>query len=87
MPVRIEALGRVCVGMERVRARRRRSVCVVALRPKSVRVYGLVKREEAEYPNGSPTTRKAMSTLSALERIKSELDSTISRSARIMGRP
>jgi hypothetical protein len=31
MPVRMEALGRVCVGMERVRARRRRSAWVVAL--------------------------------------------------------
>jgi hypothetical protein len=39
------------------------------------------------YPNGSPTTRKAISFVSALARMESLLDSTISRSARMTGRP
>lgn len=40
-----------------------------------------------KYPNGSPTTRKATSTLSASARMVSLDDSTISRSAMITGRP
>lgn len=40
-----------------------------------------------KYPNGSPTTRKAMSFLSASARMESEEDSTMSRSARMTGRP
>lgn len=39
------------------------------------------------YPNGSPTTRKAMSVLSAPARISSLPLSTSSRSASITGRP
>jgi len=39
------------------------------------------------YPKGSPTTRNATSVLSAPARMLSLDDSTISRSARITGRP
>lgn len=45
------------------------------------------KRDVGTYPNGSPTTRNAMSFVSASARMESELDSTISRSARMTGRP
>ena len=39
------------------------------------------------YPKGSPTTKKATSEVSALDSISSLADSTISRSAKIIGRP
>lgn len=48
MPVRMEAFGRVCVGMCRVRARRRRSVCVVAL----VRVRWAMRWREGDDGGG-----------------------------------
>ena len=39
------------------------------------------------YLNGSPTTRKATSSLAALERMASLFDSTVSRSASMTLRP
>lgn len=49
---------------------------------------GVCERERSETdPKGSPTTRNATSTLSASFRISSEEDSTISRSAKMRGRP
>lgn len=41
----------------------------------------------AAYPKGSPTTKKATSTLSASRRISSLSSSTVSRVAVITGRP
>ena len=92
MAVRIEAAGRVLLGMCRARARRRRSVWVVALEGFGL-VVGLGWMDGGgclmvnDYLNGSPTTRKATSSTSARCRIASLLDSTISRSARMTGRP
>jgi hypothetical protein len=45
------------------------------------------QKTEGNYPNGSPTTRNATSTLSASLRISSLEDSTISRSAMMTSRP
>jgi hypothetical protein len=78
------ALGIERVGIESSRARRTRSVCVVALLDDQT---GVLDNTQESYPNGSPTTRNATSTLSASLRISSLDDSTISRSAMITSRP
>jgi len=53
------------------------------IREYEISFYGSV----GAYPKGSPTTRNAMSTLSASFRISSLDDSTISRSAMMTERP
>ena len=92
MADRIEALGIDLVGRLSSRARRTRSACVVALGKIIIRPRGIMHKERSEregapYPKGSPTTKKAISSLSALAKISSLEDSTISRSARMTWRP
>ena len=88
----MEALWMVWMGICSSRARRMRSVWVVALQVCQSN-SGLVSQYDGEeavrgaYPKGSPTTRKAMSVLSAPARISSLDDSTMSRSATMRGRP
>ena len=47
----------------------------------------VILAEKLAHPNGSPTTRKATSSLSAPSRILSASDSTISRSATTISLP
>lgn len=64
--------------------------CAFELRDRYVmsKVKEMEKRlRERFYPNGSPTTRKAMSWLSASCKMLSLSVSTMSRSARRMGLP
>lgn len=91
----IEAFGTVAVLMPSSRARRTRSVCVVAL-IFDIRIvspplapWDLRKSffQVVLYPNGSPTTRNATSTFSASCSISSLPVSTNSRSATMTGRP
>ena len=69
MALRMEALGMDLLGMPRVCARRRRSVCVVALIMSIIySKFGVEKAVwygEGLYLKGSPTTKNATSSTSA----------------------
>ena len=80
----IDALGTVPTLILSSRARRTRSVCVVALK---VHISFEHVWEGHTHPKGSPTTKNATSTLSASFKISSLALSTISRSAMITSRP
>lgn len=86
IPDMIEALGTTFVSMFSSRARRTRSVCVVALWDwvSWAFVSGVLGMS---YPNGSPTTKKTISALSAPARMSSLPVSTSSLSASMTGRP
>jgi hypothetical protein len=84
----MEALWMTRTGIPSARARRKRSVCVVALRGGGA---SAVQREGGRaartHPNGSPTTRKATSDVRAGSRMVSASLSTVSRCAREMRVP